>query len=423
MDLLCEVVLASGSGKLVASLSPSRDTVLVLILFGLSLLATIALDLKLRQAINQVPQFSARSALSPFPTVAVIIPAYNEAENVEACLTAVLQSTTLPAERLQVWLVDDQSTDKTWAIAQTVARSRQDPRLNLLAGKPKPTGETWVGKNWACTQVAEQVTNDYLLFIDADVRLQAGAIELAVQQAQTEAIDLLSCGPTIECGCLAEWLVQPLMISLIIVSFDFAIVNDPNTEKAFAAGPFMLFRRSAYEQVGGHRAVAAEVVEDVELSRRIKQRGCRLVLLNGKELASVRMYRSASALWEGWTKNLYLAAQRNLLSILQMIGITLLICTVPWVGAIALLIKALFTQANLSEFSLWDGIAIALCCLTIALHYDMRRVARAATTLPTRYWWLAGLGGIAIAAIAIASVIKTETGWGWTWRGRSLKQP
>ncbi|MBD3880488.1 glycosyltransferase [Phormidium tenue FACHB-886] len=384
----------------------------LLIIIGLSFLAALLFDLSLRRTVTRNPQFAVRSTPGEIPPVAVIIPAYNEAENIETCVTSVLQSTPLSKETLQVWVIDDQSSDATWTIVQSL----QDPRLKLLPGKPKPTGETWVGKSWACTQAAEQATGDYLLFIDADVRLQAGAIETVVQQAQTDAADLLSCGPALECGCFSEWLVQPLILSIIMVAYDFESVNDPKSENAFAAGPFMLFRRSAYEQIGGHRAVAAQVVEDLALAQLIKRSGLKLKMLGGSNLASLRMYRSGAALWEGWTKNMYLGVQRNFFALMQLVLVMLLIYVIPWVGLAALLIKV-----NFSGFSSWDGVAIAFCCLAIALHYDMRRTAETISKVPTRYWWLAGLGGLAVIVLAVASLIKTETGWGWTWRGRPLK--
>lgn len=384
----------------------------LIILIGLSCLATLIFDLKLRQTIRHVPQIAIRSTPAEIPSVAVIIPAYNEAENIEACVMSVLQSTPLPAETLQVWVVDDQSSDETWTIVQSL----QDPRIRLLAGKPRPVGETWVGKSWACTQAAEQATGDYLLFIDADVRLQAGAIETAVQQAQADAADLLSCGLALECGCFSEWLVQPLILSLLIIGYDFESINDPKSGNAFAAGPFMLFRRSAYEQIRGHRAVADQVVEDLALAQVIKRSGLKLKMLGGSNLASLRMYRSGAALWEGWTKNMYLGMQRNFFALMQLVLAMLLIYVIPWAGLAALLIKASF-----SGFSIWDGVTIVFCCLAIALHYDIRRTTETVSKLPTRYWWLAGMGGVAVIALAVASLIKTETGWGWTWRGRPLK--
>lgn len=215
--------------------------------------------------------------------LAVIVPAYNAAENVVGCLSSILDSTAAP---LQVWLVDDDSTDATWELAQGLAAKRQDPRLHLLKGDPRPQGQTWVGKNWACAQAvaalaAQPDPPDYLLFLDCDVRLESGAIEAALGHLLASGSGLVSVGPQLVCGCLAEWLVQPIMMVILAAGYDFAAVNDPKRPKAFAFGPFMLFRRSAYEQVGGHAGVAEVVIEDVALGQRIKAAGLGLQICLG----------------------------------------------------------------------------------------------------------------------------------------------
>ena len=351
-------------------------------------------------------------------SISVIIPVYNEVSQVRDCVVSVLNSTSWPVERFEVWVVDDQSTDATLAIVQALQASLSDPRLHVLAGLPRPAGDVWMGKNWACTQAVQQAKGEFLLFMDADVRLKPGAIEAALREMQREQLDLLTCWPAIVCSCFSEWLVQPLIYSLLMAEFDFAEVNDVASETAFAVGPFMLFRRTAYEQLGGHQAVAAEVVEDVELARRLKQKRMTLKYGLGHDLASVRMYQSWSAVWEGWTKNWYLGSRRNLSLTLYSAAIVLLVCTVPWVGGAFVL-----TRGVLVGFGWLDGILLLLAGLTILLQFRLRQAVESLSTLPPRYWWLTSIGGVLVSAIALASIIKTETGWGWTWRGRSLQLP
>jgi cellulose synthase/poly-beta-1,6-N-acetylglucosamine synthase-like glycosyltransferase len=382
-------------------------------LLGLSLLAAWEYGRRLEASIRDAPSLTMQTALNSNAKISVIIPAYNEAENIEACVVAALNSTTLPAEVLEVWVIDDQSTDATWSIVQSLQQRLNDPRLHLLPGRPRPAGEVWVGKNWACTQAVTKAHGDFLLFIDADTRLKPSAIETTLNLMQQEQIDLLSLGPAIVCGCLAEWIAQPLIISALLVGYDYAAVNDPTTDTAFAAGPFMLFRRAAYEKIGGHRAVADQVVEDVELSRRVKFGGLKLKYLQGNVAATLRMYRSWGALWEGWTKNFFMGAQRNFKGMIRFIILMLLIYLLPWIG-LGVAIAHFFINANILTVVLF-----ALSLLGVGLHYRLRQIL-AQSGLPSRYWWLSGLGGIAVAAIAIGSIIKTETGWGWTWRGRSL---
>ncbi|MBW4693038.1 MAG: glycosyltransferase family 2 protein [Lyngbya sp. HA4199-MV5] len=401
---------------------------IVLAAVVLALVGLILYAAKLRWMVTTVPRLTIATSIATddrqttdplsMPRVAVIIPAYNEADNLETCVRSVLQNTALSSKQLEVWIVDDQSTDATLAIAQTLQTTLKDPCLQVLAGKPRPEGERWMGKNWACTQAAEQSDGEFLLFLDADVRLKPGAIVAAMQEAENKQLDLLSCGPAIVCGCLAEWLVQPILMNQLLADLDFAAVADPMADTVFAAGPFMLFRRIAYEKIGGHRAVASQVVEDVELARRIKTNGLRLELLLASDFVTVRMYRSFAALWEGWTKNLYLGTQRNAKAVSFFAVTMLMFYLVPWLGLAIVLSHATFGALTLIDLFL-TGSAIA----AILLHYDIRRSGSRVSAIPTTYWWLSGLGGALVAAIAIASMIKTETGWGWTWRGRSLQLP
>ena len=404
---------------------------ILLTLLILSLIVSTAYTKNLRLSVKNAPRTdssTAKPSLERDRKVSVIVPAYNEAENIRDCAIAILESTALCVDNLEVLIVDDRSTDDTLAIAQTLQQQLNDPRLKILAGQARPANEYWAGKNWACAQAVQLATGDFLLFIDADVRLKPGAIETAIATAENEKIDLFTCMPALVCDCLAEWLVQPLMFNNLAVCFDFTAVNDPTTDSAFAAGPFMLFRRSAYDKIGGHAAVASEIVEDVELARRIKRAGLKLALYAGSNLASVRMYRSWSALWEGWTKNLYLGANRSWGMMIYMAAIMLFLYPMPWLALGILLangeIANIITNHQLAITNYHLPITLLTICLSVIVilqHYTLRRLGAEISDCPTKYWWLGGLGGALIAAIAIGSAIKTETGWGWTWRGRALQ--
>ena len=79
----------------------------------------------------------------------------------------------------------------------------------------------------------------------------------------------------------------------------------PRLPDAAANGQFLLIHREAYTSIGGHAAVADQVLEDVALARRVKQAGLGLHFASGRGIVRTRMYRSFGAMWEGWTKNLY----------------------------------------------------------------------------------------------------------------------
>jgi glycosyltransferase involved in cell wall biosynthesis len=392
------------------------------LLLCFSLISLIAYVAQFRAATAAIPQLQPvndttinEQCLTTTPAVSVIVPAYNEAANIQDCITSVLASTALSQQYLEVWVVDDQSTDDTWAILKALQQQHQDPRLHLLSGSPRPKGECWTGKNWACTQGAEKARGEFLLFIDADVRLKPGAIAAAVQLVQVENIDLLNGIPQVVCRSLIEWLVQPLIFISLLISFNQPAVRDPEQDIAYAAGPFLLFRRSAYDQVGGHRAVAPEVAEDVALARAIKRYQLTLQYRLISNLASLRMYTSWATLWEGWTKVLYVGAWRSIGLMLLLVILMFTLYTVPWMGLGLVLTKGLTVG-----WSSVDGISVGLILPSLALQYYLRRQASQAFHCSPNYWWLQSIGGLLVSVIAIASVIKAETGWGWTWRGRAL---
>ena len=264
-------------------------------------------------------------------SLTVVVPAYNEAANIAACITSILGSED-PCGDWRVLLVDDRSTDATVAIAQAAAGAcgAKEPRFAVLDAGPRPEGERWVGKNWACSRAMEQVESEWVLFVDADVRLQPATLRRALTQATSEGADLFSLAPRLSCGCLAEWMVQPIMASLLGLGFPIEAANDPASAVAFAAGPFMLFRRGAYVAIGGHRALAAEVVEDLALARRVKQGGYRLRYLLGLDALELRMYSDFASLWEGWTKNWLLGLDGDVARALGASSVVLLIFSGPW---------------------------------------------------------------------------------------------
>lgn len=180
----------------------------------------------------------------------------------------------------------------------------------------------------------------------------------------------------------------------------------------------MLFKRSAYEEIGGHQAVARYVAEDVTLARLIKRnRHLKLGYCLGVNISTLRMYDSWANLWEGWTKVLYVGAQRNFIIILCLALVTFIIYTIPWLELIFTLTKSFLIK--IEKINLYIFIVILI---DIVLQYHLRKLLKKALNLPPKYWWLNGLGGLIVAVIALASFIKTETGWAWTWRGRPLKK-
>ncbi|MCX5946714.1 MAG: glycosyltransferase family 2 protein [Cyanobacteria bacterium] len=362
------------------------------------------------------------SAALASTSLTVVVPAYNEAANIAACLTSLLRSEN-PCDDWKVLLVDDRSSDATVAIAQEAAGAcgASEPRFSLLDAGPRPMGERWVGKNWACSRAMEQVVSEWVLFVDADVRLLPATLRRALAQASSDGADLLSLAPRLSCGCLAEWMVQPIMASLLGLGFPIEAANDPASAVAFAAGPFMMFRRSTYAAIGGHRALASVVVEDLALARRIKQGGHRLRYLLGLDALELRMYGDFASLWEGWTKNWLLGLDGNVARALAASAVVLLMFSGPWLLApAAALLAAGFAPVGLPGQRLVLLVALALALTGIGLQLVLRLWTRRQFQVPLTLWWLMGAGGLVVAAIGPVSVWRTLSGRGWTWKGRPL---
>ena len=376
----------------------------------------LILQIGLWRVFSSAPRLESAPPDQPPPqtSLTVVIPAFNEAGNITACVDHVLASAP-PCLEWTVVVVDDESTDATVALAERCAAAQPD-RCRVMQAGPRPMGERWVGKNWACTRAMEQVSSEWVLFIDADVRLQPDALRRALNQAIEEQADLFSLAPRLECGCLAEWMVQPIMASLLGLGFPLEATNDPASEVAFAAGPFMLFSTRAYTAIGGHRQLADAVVEDLALARRIKVGGYRLRYRLGLDAVLLRMYPDLPALWEGWTKNWFLGLERSVIRALGASAVVVQMFTLPWL----ILPTALLLLLLLPSGGVWWLTLLGLAGLALIQQLLLRIWTHRRFGLPVRHWWLMGAGGILIGLIGPVSVWRTLTGRNWTWKGRSL---
>ena len=229
-------------------------------------------------------------------TVSVIIPARNE----ERMIRRVVGSLAEQPEVSEILVVDDQSTDGTARVLESLAA--EVPKLRAFDAGPLPDG--WVGKNHAAWQGAQRASGTWLLFTDADALHLKDSTARALLQAVASGAGMLSFSPAQEMHCWWERAMIPFVYCRLAQLYSYAAVNDPRSPAAAANGQYLLIRRDAYEAVGGHAAVRGEVLEDIALARRAKDAGVRLHFAPDDGMARVRMYDSFRAMWEGWTKNL-----------------------------------------------------------------------------------------------------------------------
>ena len=235
-----------------------------------------------------------------WPSLAVLIPARNEAHNLPACLENLAAQDY--AGRFEVWVLDDHSTDGTGEI---IARfSERDGRFRYLKGQPLPEG--WLGKHWACQQLAEASQAEIYLFLDADTRLAPSTLRVAVGTMLDENIDLLSLVPLEEMLTWGERLILPYFLWALMAFYPLGLAFTLRWSWfSFTIGQFMLFRRSAYFAIGGHAAVRDDVVDDMALGRKVSAAGYCWRLMDGTVLVRCRMYHSFGEAWRGFSKNLF----------------------------------------------------------------------------------------------------------------------
>ena len=197
--------------------------------------------------------------------ISAIIPARNE----EDSIARAVESVAAQPEIAEIIVVDDQSTDRTVAILTELAG--RIPKLKILHARELPLG--WVGKNYAVALGADVAQGDWLLFTDADTCHMPGSTRRALTDAVDHNAVLVSYSPEQELGSFWERVLIPFVYCRLSARFSFARVNNPKLPDAAANGQFLMILRDVYRQVGGHAAIASEVLEDVALARRVKQAG------------------------------------------------------------------------------------------------------------------------------------------------------
>lgn len=239
---------------------------------------------------------------APKPLVSLLVPARNEAKNIQACVRSLLAQTY---PNLEIIVLDDCSDDGTRALLE-LERARNG-RLIVLAGEEPAVG--WTGKSWACHQLSIAAQGEVLLFADADtVFVEPDAVLGIVRALQVRRADLLSGLPRQVLGSLGEALLVPMFYWAFFSFTPLAAgLLWRRAPFARAVGQLMAFRRTAYDEVGGHAAVRGSVVDDIDLARLVARAGLACRIMDATGIVTCRMYRSGREAADGFAKNLFAA--------------------------------------------------------------------------------------------------------------------
>ena len=232
--------------------------------------------------------------------VSVLIPARNEAASIGSAIEAILAN---DHPHFEVLVLDDQSEDDTAKIVQSfVDRDPRNPRVRLLKSTSLPDG--WNGKQHACWQLANQSSSDWLLFLDADVRLSADAISRCLAEQNLRKAPLISGFPLQETGTIAEKMLIPLMYYVLLCYLPIDRMR-ASLGVGLAAGCGQLFfaNRAVYMSMGGHSTIRGSRHDGIQLPRAFRRAGHATDIFDATDIARCRMYTTTLQVCNGLLKN------------------------------------------------------------------------------------------------------------------------
>ena len=338
-----------------------------------------------------------------FPRVSVLVPARNEEAGIRDCVESLLAQNY---PNFEVLVLDDNSTDQTRAILEQI--SQQASRLIIHDGEALPSG--WLGKHWACHQLSQKATGELILFTDADTRHQPNTLRDSVSALLAQNADLVTAFPREEMLTWGERLTVPIMGFGLFCFFPILLAEKFRLPAfSMTIGQFMLFRRSAFESIGGYEAIHNHPVDDIKLGQNIIAQGFRWRLMDATRHITCRMYHGFSDALDGFTKNIFAVFNHHIL--LYCIG---------WFWIAVSFLVPIYALFNKVVVPIEFPISIALLAISEALL--MIWLAYRRFRFPAYLVLLYPVSLLIFTLIAFRSLMYSLTGYG-TWKGRDIAPP
>ncbi len=334
-------------------------------------------------------------------SVSVLIPARNEEINIERCLRSILEQNY---GNFEIIVLNDNSTDKTAEIVKSV----NDVRLRMINGENLEKG--WVGKNYACHQLQAEAKGEYLLFIDADTELNKDCISSAVTFAVENKTGLLSIMPWEISVTFWEKLVIPMLYFAVMAFLPVPLIeHSKKREFSMGNGQFMLFKRSCYDIIGGHESLKNKIVEDVWLSRRVKEFGQKLIFADGTDIVKCRMYGSLNEVWNGFSKNFFAGLAFSKGGLIAVIITYFILFILP---VITLIYGMIISDQNIFYLSITAYIIPVIIRITHSFKFNQ----------PFLFSYVNFLSCIFLISVSINSFRILKFGKGANWKGRNYSE-
>jgi cellulose synthase/poly-beta-1,6-N-acetylglucosamine synthase-like glycosyltransferase len=346
------------------------------------------------------------------PPLSVVLAVKDEEGNIERCVRTIL-SQDYP--NLEMVVANDRSTDRTGEILARL--QKEDSRLRVVNITELPKG--WCGKNNAMQHAIAVSRGQWLCMIDSDCRQTSNrTLSAAVSYATAEKADMLSLLPNLEMIGFWENVIQPVCGGMMMVWFHPDKVNDPKKAAAYANGAFILLSRSAYDRIGTHEVVKAEMNEDVCMAGLVKRQGMKLRVVMNRGLYLVRMYTSFPAILRGWTR-IFLGSFKTFRRLAVMLVVMLVMGLTPYATAA---IGAAVTAAHwpVPPPTYLACLLVGLAAITAQLTV-IRRFYGLTGGRPGLAWTYPIACGIGLY-ILTRSILKLRRGSAVVWRSTAYTQ-
>lgn len=268
--------------------------------------------------------------------VSILIPARNEEFTLPACLLSAVFTSAA-----EILVYDDGSEDGTANVVYS-SMERYD-RIRLIEGEVVP--ECWVGKAWACQQLADAAKSEWILFLDAGARISSQGLERLLAEAERGKLTWLTCLAEVERPTFAQRVVLP---ALQFVAVGFA-------PGFLAQGSCTLVHRATYGLVGGHAAVRSEIGADLALKRAWMRRGELAACFDGAGVVKDGRRADFAELWAGLRRHLYVAFPDGM-AFGGFVVVAAVCCLMPWWPWLAALILLRLFHALRFRQPLWSAL-------------------------------------------------------------------
>jgi uncharacterized membrane protein len=286
----------------------------------------------------------------------------------------------------------------------TAASIEADPRATLLEAGPPAAG--WTRSNDAYIAGFRRTRHEHVLFMDANVLLRPDGLDRALGLARQRGIDLLTIFPSLTATSWIERLMIPFFLQLTFAGVSLRKINDPDSDAAGGFAPFFLFRREVYKAIGGHAAVRADRFSDSTLAQTVKNRGYRLLVADGTELAVLQGQNRLRDIWSSWAGSFNDAIGNNLKHAALLASLVLVLFAIPWFLVVLAVLAIAFSSETLAS-SPWLGVVI-IGGANIMVGILHRRSLRTLLDIDDSLALMQPLAAVITAAMIVASSFHLE---------------